>query len=264
MNVTNTEGVATPQPGWYPDPAGSTQLRWWDGTGWTQHLQPSASASASTATAASAAASATEAGQAAGFEQEQGHGRGQGTAQAQGHDQAQTQYAQNQYAPNPYAQSTPVQPPLGAHPAIYTPFIWIIALLPLLSAIAIAALDMRFMIVRPSQLHSMVGSPMLGSPMYIVVSLLGWVIYGVGVWMAYLDWRALGRIGIVNPFHWAWAFLTGIVYVIGRSVVVRRRVGGHALIPVWVIAGVYLLTFIIMIVKVAALLSSALALYTVS
>jgi hypothetical protein len=246
MNVTNTEGVATPQPGWYPDPAGSTQLRWWDGTGWTQHLQPSAA----------------EAGQAAGFGQEQGHGRGQGTAQ--GHDQAQTQRAQNQYAPNPYAQSTPVQPPLGAHPAIYTPFIWIIALLPLLSAIAIAALDMRFMIVRPSQLHSMVGSPMLGSPMYIVVSLLGWVIYGVSVWMAYLDWRALGRIGIVNPFHWAWAFLTGIVYVIGRSVVVRRRVGGHALIPVWVIAGVYLLTFIIMIVKVAALLSSALALYTVS
>jgi len=259
--VTNTEGVGTPQPGWYPDPAGSTQLRWWDGTGWTQHLQPSATA----------AASATEAGHVAGFgqEQEQGHGRGQGTAQGQGHDQAQTQpaqnqYAQNQYAPNPYAQSTPVQPPLGAHPAIYTPFIWIIALLPLLSAIAIAALDMRFMIVRPSQLHSMVGSPMLGSPMYIVVSLLGWVIYGVGVWMAYLDWRALGRIGIVNPFHWAWAFLTGIVYVIGRSVVVRRRVGGHALIPVWVIAGVYLLTFIILIVKVAALLSSALALYTVS
>jgi hypothetical protein len=249
MNVTNTEGVGTPQPGWYPDPAGSTQLRWWDGTAWTQHLQPAASEAA--------------AGQSAGDGQ-QGHGRDQDQTQHAQNQYAQNPYAQSQYAQNPYAQSTPAQTPLGAHPAIYTPFIWIIALLPLLSAIAIASLDMRVMIVRPSQLHSMIGSPMLGSPMYFVVSVLGWVIYGVSVWMAYLDWRALGRIGIVNPFHWAWAFLTGIVYVIGRSVVVRRAIGSRALVPIWVIAGVYLLAFIIMVVKVAALLTSAVALYSVS
>jgi hypothetical protein len=173
-------------------------------------------------------------------------------------------HAQPQYAQNPYTQRPPAQPPLGEHPAIYTPFIWIIALLPLLSAIALAAVDMRVMIVRPSQLDSMMAPTMLGSPMYVVVSLLGWVIYGVSVWMAYLDWRALGRIGIVNPFHWAWAFLTGVVYVIGRSIVVRRRIGGGALIPIWVIAGVYVLTFIITIVKVAALVSSVVSLYTVS
>jgi hypothetical protein len=237
MNVTNTEGVGTPQPGWYPDPAGSTQLRWWDGTAWTQHLQPAASEAAA------------------------GQSAGDGYAQ---NPYPQSQHAQSQYAQNPHAQSAPAQTPLGAHPAIYTPFIWIIALLPLLSGIAIASLDMRVMIVRPSQLHSMIGSPMLGSPMYFVVSVLGWVIYGVSVWMAYLDWRALGRIGIVNPFHWAWAFLTGIVYVIGRSVVVRRAIGSRALVPIWVIAGVYLLAFIIMVVKVAALLTSAVALYSVS
>jgi hypothetical protein len=238
MEVTNTEGVGTPQPGWYPDPAGSTQLRWWDGTGWTQHLQPAAPpASTGAATTGAATTGAAE---------------------------APHVHAQPQYAQNPYTQSRPAQPPLGEHPAIYTPFIWIIALLPLLSAIALAAVDMRVMIVRPSQLDSMMAPTMLGSPMYVVVSLLGWVIYGVSVWMAYLDWRALGRIGIVNPFHWAWAFLTGVVYVIGRSIVVRRRIGGGALIPIWVIAGVYVLTFIITIVKVAALVSSVVSLYTVS
>jgi hypothetical protein len=29
-----------PPAAWYPDPDGSTQLRWWDGKGWTGHYKP--------------------------------------------------------------------------------------------------------------------------------------------------------------------------------------------------------------------------------
>jgi uncharacterized protein YxjI len=29
-----------PPPGWYPEPAGGGGTRWWDGQGWTDHVQP--------------------------------------------------------------------------------------------------------------------------------------------------------------------------------------------------------------------------------
>ena len=37
----NRSGAAAgPQPGWYQDPSGYFQLRWWDGTQWTSHVTP--------------------------------------------------------------------------------------------------------------------------------------------------------------------------------------------------------------------------------
>lgn len=32
--------MTTPAPGWYPDPHGQPQTRWWDGSTWTAHTQP--------------------------------------------------------------------------------------------------------------------------------------------------------------------------------------------------------------------------------
>ncbi|MFL6097092.1 MAG: DUF2510 domain-containing protein, partial [Blastococcus sp.] len=39
-----------PPPGWYPDPAGSAGTRWWDGHGWTDHVQQATPAPPSTPT----------------------------------------------------------------------------------------------------------------------------------------------------------------------------------------------------------------------
>jgi hypothetical protein len=35
-----TESTLAPAPGWYPDPAGPGNLRWWSGEAWTEHLSP--------------------------------------------------------------------------------------------------------------------------------------------------------------------------------------------------------------------------------
>jgi hypothetical protein len=43
------EAIATaPAAGWYPDPANASASRWWDGSGWTDHVQPAAVAAVPT------------------------------------------------------------------------------------------------------------------------------------------------------------------------------------------------------------------------
>ena len=45
----------------------------------------------------------------------------------------------------------------------------------------------------------------------------------------------------MRPFHWAWAFLNGLVYVIGRSVIVRKVAAPRGLAPMWTAIAVYVL-----------------------
>ena len=32
--------MSEPAEGWYADPTGAAQLRWWDGHAWTQYVEP--------------------------------------------------------------------------------------------------------------------------------------------------------------------------------------------------------------------------------
>jgi hypothetical protein len=127
---------------------------------------------------------------------------------------------------------------------VYNGFIWAIVLLPLLSSIAFLTFDMNAYAIR--SLSGERGVSLVTVP----YSLLGWAIYLVIPLLAYFDRRRLQRAGYVRPFHWAWAFLNSAVYVIGRSVVVKRRLE-RGIAPIWIWAAVVLVSIAIAVIKTA-------------
>ncbi|MHC5796247.1 DUF2510 domain-containing protein [Lacisediminihabitans sp. FW035] len=143
----------------------------------------------------------------------------------------------------PYAlQQAPAKVPAGT--AVYNPFIWTLALLPLLGIVTLLNRDI-------SQLVQSSTDPLAiyRDPAYLASLALGWGLYGVSVVLAYLDRKRLLKDGYDRPFHWAWTFLTSGVYVIGRSVIVRRRAGrGQA--PIWVWVGIVVAVTTINLIQV--------------
>ncbi|UFS58523.1 DUF2510 domain-containing protein [Subtercola endophyticus] len=192
--------------GWYPDGATPGVLRWWNGVSWTEHTQSVVAASPYPAAVYPPSA---------------------------GYQTAQTP----QVAP-------------GTSP--YTPFIWAIALLPVLSLIGFAAWDPSGFvdsIVAQSARSATTGSRLganaaiyanLG-PGYGITVAISWLSYAATVILAYFDFRRLGRRGYARRFHWAWSFLGPIVYLIGRSVVVRSQVG-RGLAILWIYIGIEVLS----------------------
>ncbi|MCS5717932.1 DUF2510 domain-containing protein [Herbiconiux sp. CPCC 205763] len=212
--MSNADGNQTTPAGWYADPAGSPQLRWWDGTAWTDHLQPAQAPVAQPAHASAPAAAPSP-------------------APAYG-------YAYP---------AAPVLPSVPAGTPAYGPFIWVITLLPLISLLLIPLLlpslaeSLRSSLADPYSQQLYGGYTMSGLVVQGVVNLLSLVLYAAVVVLAYFDHRWLLRTGYARPFHWAFAFL-GFVYPIGRSVVVRRR-SGRGIAPMWVSIAIAALGLII-------------------
>ncbi|QIS41057.1 DUF2510 domain-containing protein [Clavibacter capsici] len=253
--MTDSTGTPSTPAGWYADPAGSDRLRWWDGTRWTDHLTD-----APTATAAAPAPAATPdrphvppvAPPAYG---QQAHGE---QAQQPAYGQpAQQPYSQQTYPGAPYSAPTPPpQVPAGTSP--FTWGIWVVAALPAISLLAAASYDFRdYMRASMSGRVDVDGG-------YVLMQLLGFLVYAATVVVAYFDWRDVGRRGIVRPFHWAWSFLGGGVYVIGRSIIVRRRITGSpasALTPIWVWAAINVVALFVVTIKLVAAVSAVLPMY---
>jgi hypothetical protein len=289
-HAVSTADGRTPA-GWYPDPAGSASQRWWDGTAWTGHLQPAASVQPAYPAQAAAPLQPAYPAQAAAPLQPAYNAQPTHDAQpthathgAQPTYNAQSAHDAQSAAPvhpaysgqpsYPTQHSYPVQPDRYAYPAqqsaaatppkvapgtpAYGPFIWIITLLPLIGLLSLplSLIDLEQQLsmpypTDPSSIDPFAGMSVAALVAQGVAAVLGWVIYGVGVVLAYLDRKWLIGRGYAQPFHWAFAFLgvAAPVYAIGRSIVVRRR-SGRGIAPMWVAFGIVALSFVITIVLI--------------
>ena len=152
--------------------------------------------------------------------------------------------------------------PINAGTSTSTPWIWVIALVPLLSVIPAMFIDWRgiltISLLYPSDPAAQFA--LFTDPGYLSTVLLGIVATAILVLGAYFDHKQLKARGVPQPFAWPWmlfVFVAGgnLVYVIGRSVVVRRRTGG-GLAPLWATIAVHAVSLVVGIVIMSIVFSN--------
>lgn len=171
-------------------------------------------------------------------------------------------------APAPTPAATLQQVPTG------TPWIWLVVLLPLLSTPALLLVDWRGYIELSLYWGWLSASPDPAADMeallpyavqvfstFLWPMLVGWLVYAATVVSSWLDHRTLRARGIERPFAWPWAFLGSTVYLVGRSVIVRRRTG-RGLAPLWTGVAVYAANIVFAIVVSVMIMSTAFELLT--
>src|SRR4051812_22026449 len=153
--------------------------------------------------------------------------------------------APSPYAGSPYAPAQRRQ--LPADTPVYTVWIWLVAVLPLISSSLVLLLSPEPMFgTAAGSAQIVITDPfaLIGGRMYFVVVGLNWLLTAAGIVFSWLDYRELSRRGVERPFHWAWSFL-GIVYPIGRAIIVRGVARGRGLAPLWVAIGGYVVSLAI-------------------
>jgi len=168
-------------------------------------------------------------------------------------------------AAGPGAMAAPVRPALPADRPVYSVWIWLIALLPLLTYIS-------FLFYRPDFSYfssaDSLNDPMafqarymaeVFSPAYVVVLLTSWLSYGLMVVFAWRDVVWLRKQGVVRPFHWAWTFLNSWVYIIGRSVIVYGVARPRGRAPIWVLIAVAVVGFTVSIIWTVSIMGGILS-----
>lgn len=99
---------------------------------------------------------------------------------------------------------------------------------------------------------------MMFTPSYFALIALSFVSYGLTALLAYFDSKALQARGVQRPFHWAFNFIPSwgsVVYVIGRSIVARRRTGSGTS-PMWAYIAVFAVVLIATLVVTFAGMAS--------
>ncbi|MGO4535045.1 DUF2510 domain-containing protein [Leifsonia sp. 2MCAF36] len=130
---------------------------------------------------------------------------------------------------------------------VYTVWIWLVAVLPLISTLLLFLLHPQPLFEEAATGSAVVVRDplaLLGGPAYFAVMGISWLLAAATIVFSWLDYRELTRRGVERPFHWAWSFL-GIVYPIGRSIIVRGVAGGRGMAPLWVAVAVCIASYAI-------------------
>jgi hypothetical protein len=166
---------------------------------------------------------------------------------------------------SPYAAARPERPALPSDRPVYNVWIWLIVLLPLLSFGAFFFWQPNFDYLGEFSSPSSIGSAysaMFSSvftPGYFVIVALGLVSYGLIAVFAWRDVVWLRAQGVVRPFSWPWAFIPGyggLIYTIGRSVIVYRVAKPRGRAPIWVMIAVFVLGLLISMIWTFMLMST--------
>ncbi|MFJ3322655.1 MULTISPECIES: DUF2510 domain-containing protein [unclassified Curtobacterium] len=141
---------------------------------------------------------------------------------------------------------------LPEHVPTDTVFVWVLALLPLLSLPVTFLYEPQVRYgVGPGGVRT-VDPTSIYTAGYFLLQAFSVLLYAANVVLAFFDHRALGRRGVVRPFSWPWAFLSPIVYVIGRYVVVRKVAPGRPMWPLWISIAVVVIGIIVGIGRAVA------------
>lgn len=229
-------------PGWYPDPTDPSRVRWWDGSYWGQQTAPVGQSAAPAPEAVVVAPTATAP-----------------VEPAPSYATSAPDHVQPAPSVTPWPTAAPSIARTGpSAPGAATDTIWIYlaiiaGTLPMFTIFLMdwdGYLDVMVeMSGRPSADAASAMMSWVGG--ILLISLLSYVFLGLSVLFAWLDWRELRTRGIAKPFHWAFGFFALIVtigvYVIGRTVVVKRETG-KGLTPLWVWIAATILGFVVITV----------------
>lgn len=136
-----------------------------------------------------------------------------------------------------------------------TVWIWLVVAVPFLPLLLLLGWDLEGALMRSMDpTDPLAPLAMYLDPFYLGSVVLGWAAYGLAVWFSYLDATTLRRLGYARQFHWAWSFLSSVVYVIGRSVVVRQQAGRGAA-PMWAAIASSVVAFVVLLVWIFAVIA---------
>lgn len=234
-----------PPAGWYTDPSGQPGQRWWDGASWTATTQPTPVTAAVQIPVPQAEPAQSLVAQQPYGSQNSTFSQALNSARPAGWYPDGTTYGQQRWwdgnqwtaqvsAPYQGGQGMSLQAPAGTSP--YNMQIW--AIVGIYAVLSLAEVGYIFSILSdPFGVSSYTSTSTFFALGITVFALIGW---GAAVLLAAADGRELRSRGVSNPFHWAFTFIPSYgptIYIIGRSVVARRRTGS-GLAPIWVHFGV--------------------------